>query len=72
MCWKLSSFLFSTINCCNHCRLTPGVCVCVWGGGGYSAHGYMGISFYGVSSIMHVTRNKDTRLANRICSVNAH
>ena len=77
MCWKLSSFLLSAINCCNHCHLAPSVCVCVcvWGGGeggSLPMFGYMGISFYGISSIMHVTQDKDTRQTNAICSVNAH
>ena len=70
MCWKLSSFLSSTINCCNNCHLTPGVCVC--GGGTLPMFGYMGIPLYGISSIVHVTQDKDTRLTNTICSVNVH
>ena len=50
------------------------MCVCGGGGGEGSTlptFGYMGISFYGISSIMHVTQHKDTRLTNAICSVNA-
>ena len=70
MCWKLSSFLFSTVNCCNQCHLTPGVCV--GGKGSLPMFGYLSISLYGISSIMHVFQDKDTRLTNTICSVNAH
>ena len=63
MCWKLSSFLLSAINCCNHCHLAPGVRGCVCGPGGtLPMSGYIGISFYGISCIMHVIQDKDTRL----------
>ena len=47
------------------------MCVWGWGWGTLPMFGHMGISLYGIYSIMHVTSDKDTRLTNTICSVNA-